>query len=115
MPFVRLDDIGLFYRLEASDGLPPLELSHSIGADPQMWEPQVSDLLPHLKILRFDWRPRRFRCPREGILHRTPGERHAGSHRPSVSKFAFCGLSLGGAIGQWIALRRPECLMKLYF
>ncbi len=30
-----------------------------------------------------------------------------------ITKFAFCGLSMGGAVGQWLAIRAPERLTGL--
>ena len=56
MPVVIVNKTRLFYRLEGSDGLPVLALSHSIGTDHGMWEPQVHALLPYFRILRYDTR-----------------------------------------------------------
>jgi 3-oxoadipate enol-lactonase/4-carboxymuconolactone decarboxylase len=115
MPFVTVDKTRLFYRLEGTEGLPVLALSHSIGTDHAMWEPQVRDLPPHFRLLRYDTRG------------------HGASDSPSgecaveqlgrdflglldalqVSKVAFCGLSMGGAVGQWLALQAPERLSAL--
>jgi 3-oxoadipate enol-lactonase / 4-carboxymuconolactone decarboxylase len=115
MPFVTIDDIRLFYRLEGNDGLPQLVLSHSIGTDHQMWEPQVSDLLPHFQVLRLDTRGHGASDAPEGeySIERLGRDTLALADHLRLSKFAFCGLSLGGAIGQWIALRAPERLSHL--
>src|SRR5690242_18900524 len=57
MPFITLDNKArLFYRLEGNDEFPVLVLSHSIGTDHGMWEPQAQDLLPHFRVLRYDTR-----------------------------------------------------------
>jgi pimeloyl-ACP methyl ester carboxylesterase len=56
MPFATVDDIRFVYRLESNGGLPLLVLSHSVGTDHQIWEPQVGDLLPHFQVLRLDTR-----------------------------------------------------------
>ena len=115
MPFVTIDDIRLFYRLEGNDGLPLLVLSHSIGTDHQMWEPQVSDLLPHFKILRFDTRGHGASDapPGEYSVERLARDTLALTEHLGIRQFAFCGLSLGGAIGQWIALRAAARLSHL--
>jgi len=115
MPFVTIDDIRLFYRLEGNDGLPILVLSHSIGTDHQMWEPQVSDLLPHFKILRFDTRGHGASDAPAGeySVERLGRDTLTLTDHLGIQQFAFCGLSLGGAIGQWIALRAPERLSHL--
>ena len=57
MPVVITNKTRLFYRLEGSDGLPVLALSHSIGTRLHgMWEPQVHALLPYFRILQYDTR-----------------------------------------------------------
>jgi len=115
MPFVTVNQTRLFYRLEGNRGLPVLVLSHSIGTDHAMWEPQVQDLLPHFQVLRYDTRG-------HGASDAPPGEysiEQLGRDVLSLvdvlklPKFAFCGLSLGGAIGQWLALHSAERLTGL--
>jgi 3-oxoadipate enol-lactonase/4-carboxymuconolactone decarboxylase len=115
MPFIDTGPIKTFYRLEGKPGSPILVLSHSIGTDHGMWEPQVSDLIEHFHVLRYDTRG------------------HGGSDAPAgdysieqlgndllgladglgIRKFAFCGLSLGGAIGQWLAANAPQRIERL--
>lgn len=110
MPFATINNTRMFYRLQGNAGQPVLILSHSIGADHVMWDLQVEDLLPHFQVLRYDIRG-------HGASDAPGGEysiEMLGSDILSladalgISQFAFCGLSLGGAIGQWIAARAPE-------
>lgn len=115
MPFINANQIRMFYRLEGNSGLPVLVLSHSIGTDHSMWDQQIPDLLPYFQVLRYDTRG------------------HGGTDAPSgeysveqlgrdalalvdalkVQSFAFCGLSMGGAVGQWLALHALERLTSL--
>ena len=115
MPFVMTDKIRLFYRLEGNPGLPVLVFSHSIGTDHAMWEPQMPDLLPHFQILRYDTRGHGASdAPRgEYSVEQLGRDVLAMADVLGVSSFAFCGLSLGGAIGQWLAIHAPERLTKL--
>ncbi len=101
MPFVMTDKIRLFYRLEGNPGLPVLVLSHSIGTDHAMWEPQMPDLLPHFQILRYDTRGHGASdAPRgEYSVEQLGRDVLAMADVLGVPSFAFCGLSLGGAIG----------------
>ncbi|MGD0417799.1 MAG: 3-oxoadipate enol-lactonase [Terriglobales bacterium] len=115
MPFATIHNARMFYRLQGNAGLPVLILSHSISTDHALWEPQISDLLPHFQILRYDTRG-------HGASDATAGEYSiemlgkdilALADTLEISQFAFCGLSLGGAIGQWVAAHAPERVTRL--
>ena len=115
MPFITANQTRIFYRLEGRDGLPVLVLSHSIGTDHQMWAPQVSDLTQYFQVLRYDTRG-------HGASDSPSGEysiEQLGHDALSlvdalkISNFAFCGLSMGGAIGQWLALHAADRLTRL--
>ena len=115
MPFATIHNARMFYRMQGNAGLPVLILSHSISTDHAMWDLQVENLLPHFQILRYDTRG-------HGASEVTAGEysmRMLGqdilalADLLGISQFAFCGLSLGGAIGQWVAAHAPERVTHL--
>lgn len=115
MPFAMIHDMRMFYRLQGTAGRPVLILSHSIGTDQSMWDLQVNDLLSHFQVLRYDTRG-------HGASDAPPGEYSiemlgkdilALVDVLGISRFAFCGLSLGGAIGQWVAVHAPERVTHL--
>ena len=90
-------------------------LSHSIGTDHGMWRPQMADFLRHFQVLLYDTRG-------HGGSETTPGEYSVEQlgcdalalvDQLGIAKFAWCGLSMGGAIGQWLALNAPERLTHL--
>jgi 3-oxoadipate enol-lactonase/4-carboxymuconolactone decarboxylase len=115
LPFVKVDNTRLFYRLEGDEGRPVLILSHSIGADHSMWAPQAADLLPHFQLLRYDIRGHGASDAPKGEYSMEGLGRDvlAVADALGISKFAFCGLSLGGAIGQWVALNTPDRITHL--
>lgn len=115
MPFVTVDNCRLFYRLEGAAGNPVLVLSHSIGTDLGMWAPQVPDLLPHFQLLRFDTRGHGASNapPGEYSIERLGRDALGLADALGISKFAFCGLSMGGAIGQWLAVHARERVTSL--
>jgi 3-oxoadipate enol-lactonase/4-carboxymuconolactone decarboxylase len=115
MPLLRLDDTTCYYRLEGRDDAPVLLLAHALGQDHGMWDMQAADLAPHFRVLRYDIRG-------HGASVATPGDYTieqlgrdaltlAGAL--SIERFAFCGLSLGGMIGLWLAATAPERLTSL--
>jgi 3-oxoadipate enol-lactonase / 4-carboxymuconolactone decarboxylase len=115
LPFANCNNARLFYRLEGMPEKPVLVLSHSIGTDHAMWTPQVLDLLSHFQLLRYDTRG-------HGASEVTKGNYSiellgrdvlalAGSL--GIRRFAFCGLSMGGAIGQWLGVNAADRLTSL--
>lgn len=115
MPFARVNNTRLFYRLEGRADLPVLALSHSLGCDSGMWDPQMPDLLEHFRALRYDTRG-------HGASDVSPGDYSIDMlgrdvlglcAALDVASFAFCGISMGGAVGQWVALNAAEKLSAL--
>jgi 3-oxoadipate enol-lactonase/4-carboxymuconolactone decarboxylase len=115
LPFATIQNARMFHRLQGNAGRPVLILSHSISTDHAMWDLQVENLLPHFQILRYDTRG-------HGASEATAGEYSiemlgkdilALADLLEISQFAFCGLSLGGAIGQWVAAHAPERVTHL--
>ena len=115
MPFISVNDTRLFYRLEGQGGRPVLVLSHSLGCDHEMWAPQMPGLLDHFQVLRYDSRG-------HGASDVPPGDYTIDQlgndvlglmDALKIPQAAFCGLSMGGGIGQWIALNAPQRLSAL--
>lgn len=115
MPVVHLDDRPCYYRLDGPDRRPVLVLSHSLGLDHAMWDPQVADLLPHFQILRYDIRGHGASAGPDGdyTVDTLGGDVVALTERLGLRKFAFCGLSLGGMIGQWLGVNAADRLTHL--
>jgi 3-oxoadipate enol-lactonase / 4-carboxymuconolactone decarboxylase len=112
MPLLILDNAKYYYRLDGRDDRPVLMLSHSLGQDHTMWDAQAADLSAHFRVLRYDIRG-------HGASEVTPGDYRieqlaadalALADTLGVERFAFCGLSLGGMIGQWLASHVPDRL-----
>jgi 3-oxoadipate enol-lactonase / 4-carboxymuconolactone decarboxylase len=115
LPFANCNGARLFYRLEGVAEKPVLVLSHSIGTDHALWAPQVPELLSHFQVLRYDTRG-------HGASEVTQGEYSVELLAQDVvgladclgiHTFAFCGLSLGGAIGQWLGVNASDRLTRL--
>lgn len=115
MPFAQINNIRLYYRLEGKPGAPVLILSHSIGTDHGMWAPQMADLLQHFQVLRYDARGHGASDAPAGeyTLEQLGRDALALADSLQIKKFAFCGLSMGGAVGQWLALNAGDRLTVL--
>lgn len=115
MPNLRLADTTCYYRLDGGDGLPVLMLSHSLGQDHGMWDPQASDLAPYFRVLRYDLRGHGASSVPDGDyrLEQLGSDALALADALGFRTFAFCGLSLGGMIGQWLGVNAPHRLTAL--
>jgi 3-oxoadipate enol-lactonase/4-carboxymuconolactone decarboxylase len=115
VPFISVNNTRLFYRLEGRSDQPVLVLSHSLGCDHSMWAPQMPDLLDHFQVLRYDTRGHGASDVPSGdytmdqLGHDVLGLLDA----LKISQAAFCGLSMGGAVGQWLAMNAPQRLSAL--
>ena len=87
-----------------------LVLSHSLGLDHGMWDAQTADLLPHYQVLRYDTRGHGASSVAAGdySIAELAQDVLALADACGVARFAFCGLSLGGMIGQWLGAHAPD-------
>ncbi len=110
MLFINANQIRTFYRLEGNERLPVLVLSHSIGTDHGLWDLQIPGLLSHFQILRYDSRGHGATDAPSGeySIEQLGRDLLALVDALKIQTFAFCGLSMGGAVGQWLAVHSPE-------
>jgi 3-oxoadipate enol-lactonase len=115
LPFAETNNSRLFYRLEGRNELPVLVLSHSLGCDHSMWMPQMPSLLDHFQVLRYDTRGHGASDvpASDATLEQLGKDVLALADQLGITSFAFCGLSMGGAIGQWLAINAPQRLTGL--
>jgi 3-oxoadipate enol-lactonase/4-carboxymuconolactone decarboxylase len=115
MPLAETAGHRTYFRLDGPDEALVLILSHSLGLDHAMWDEQAADLQPHLRLLRYDTRGHGASTVHRGDydIATLGGDVLALADALGVRQFAFCGLSLGGLIGQWLALHASERLTRL--
>jgi 3-oxoadipate enol-lactonase len=115
MPFAELEDIRIYYDLAGPAEAPVLVFSHSLGENFSMWDPQVPEFKKQFQVLRYDIRG-------HGQSSVTPGSYSIEQLARDVlalldklkfSTVHFCGLSMGGQIGMWLALNAPARLRRL--
>ena len=115
MAFADLDGFRCYYRLEGRADRPVIVLSHSLGLDHTMWDPQMAGLLTCARVLRYDVRG-------HGASDAPPGDytvEQLGNdaltllERLGLARVSWCGLSLGGIVGQWLAVHAPDRLSAM--
>jgi 3-oxoadipate enol-lactonase len=101
--------VRLSGSLDGPHHAPVLVLGNSLGTTRELWEPQLAGLGEHFRLLRYEHRG------------------HGGSPAPpgpytiaglgadvlrvlddfGVQRAAYCGISLGGMVGMWLAANAP--------
>jgi 3-oxoadipate enol-lactonase len=107
--------VDLHHLLEGPKDAPVLVLSNSLGTTLAMWDEQAPALSERFRLLRYDHRG------------------HGGSPVPpgpytiedlgrdvlvlldwlEAERVSFCGLSIGGIVGMWLAGEAPERVERL--
>jgi 3-oxoadipate enol-lactonase len=115
MSKIHANGITIHYKLEGTKGLPILVFSNSLGTDFHMWDAVVPALLPHFQILRYDTRGHggTTATPEPYSIDLLGNDILALITALKIEKFAFCGLSMGGLIGQWLGIYHSEKLDEL--
>ncbi|WP_439851751.1 3-oxoadipate enol-lactonase [Pseudomonas syringae] len=115
MPAVQLADGELNYLLEGQPGAPVLVFSNSLGTDLHMWDNQVAAFTRHFQVLRYDTRGHGKSLVSEGSYSIEQNGRDvlALLDALQIEKVSFCGLSMGGLIGQWLAINAPQRLRRV--
>jgi 3-oxoadipate enol-lactonase len=105
----------LHHEIAGPDGAPTVLLGGSLGTTLEMWDPQVRTLEHALRVVRFDHRG-------HGRSPVPPGPYEIGDlgrdvvallDRLEIQRTAYCGISLGGMVGMWLAVNAPERIDKL--
>lgn len=109
----RIRDLDIHYDI-AGQG-PWLTLSHSLATDLDMWQPQLAALQAHFTVLRYDTRGHggSEATPAPYTLEQLADDAHALLQHLGVSRTHWLGLSMGGMVGQTLALRHPEVLDRV--
>jgi 3-oxoadipate enol-lactonase/4-carboxymuconolactone decarboxylase len=104
MPFAISEGARIFYRLEGAADKPLLVLVHSLGVDHGLWDPQMPALLRYFQVLRLDLRGHGASDSPAGdyTIEQLGRDVIAAVDSAKRESFAYCGLSLGGMIGQWL-------------
>ncbi|NLS18555.1 alpha/beta fold hydrolase [Rhizobium sp. P40RR-XXII] len=113
--FTTGDGVQIAYRIDGRDDRPALILANSIATTMHMWDLQIPKFAEHFRVIRYDYRG------------------HGGSDVPAgaysdgrlgrdvlelmgwlgIKRAHFLGLSLGGWVGQWLAIHSPERIERL--
>ncbi|WP_030018828.1 4-carboxymuconolactone decarboxylase, partial [Streptomyces monomycini] len=124
-----------YHREDGPADAPPLFLGPSLGTSLQVWEPQVEALARRFRVVRWDL-PGHGGTPYDVLTNTGAGTgagTGTGTSRTDASctvadlgglvlaladslgidRFAYAGISLGGAVGAWLAVHHPDRIASL--
>jgi 3-oxoadipate enol-lactonase len=112
---LRANGLEISYELDGPAGAPVVTLSHSIAADLTMWDATLPALRDRYRVLRYDIRGHGGSQAPSGpyTLEELADDARALLAGLAIRRTHWVGLSLGGMIGQALALRAPELLASL--
>lgn len=105
----------IYHRLDGPQDAPVVVLSTSIGTTHAMWDEQVTALAEHFRVLRYDHRGHGRSATPPGPYAMADLGRDVVDllDRLGVERVSFCGLSMGGMVGQLLAANAPERIDRL--
>jgi 3-oxoadipate enol-lactonase len=107
--------VTLAHRLDGPEGAPLLVLPGSLGTTRELWEPQVERFAREFRVLRYEHRGHGGSSAPPGpyALAELAQDALALLDGLGVERACWCGLSLGGMVGMWLAANAPERLDTL--
>ena len=106
---------GITIRYEVQGSGPWVTLSHSLSCDLTMWDALAAALAPTFTVLRYDTRGHGGTSAPEGpySFGQLVGDAIGLLDALKIERTHFVGLSMGGMIGQHLALAHPARLDRL--
>lgn len=107
--------VTLNYEQHGDPAAPPVLLLGSVGSDLSMWTPQIHALSPRANVIAVDHRGHGKSPAPQGpyTMAELAGDVITLLDTLNLPSVHFVGLSLGGAVGQWLAAHHPERVLTL--
>jgi 3-oxoadipate enol-lactonase len=107
--------VEVHYEVNGREDAPLVVLSNSLGSTTAMWDHQVPALAERLRVVRYDHRGhgRSPVPPAPYELADLGADVLAMLDRLGAERVHWCGLSLGGMVGMWLAINAPERIDRL--
>jgi 3-oxoadipate enol-lactonase len=111
----KTNGIETNYELHGKEGAPWLVLSHSLACSVRMWDPQVEALKASFRLLAYDTRGHGASDAPKGAysLDMLADDLKGLLETLDAKNPHYCGLSMGGMIGQTFALKYPGVFRTL--
>ena len=110
MPKFISNDAEINYQTFGDASQPAIIFSNSLGTQFNMWQPQISFFEKKFYVICYDTRGHGASSAPQGpysIEQLGTDVVHLLDHL-NIEKASFCGISMGGLTGQWLAIHHPE-------
>jgi 3-oxoadipate enol-lactonase len=116
MPIIIADDdCPIHVEVEGREGAPALMLSNSLGTNLSMWNDQAAEFAKHFRLVRYDRRGHGQSGVPQGpySMERLGRDVLSILNALGIRKTNWCGLSMGGMVGQWLGANAPDRIERL--
>ena len=111
----KVNGTELYYEIQGKEGAPWLVLGHSLACSVRMWDPQVAAFKDRYRILNYDMRGHGQSAAPSGpySLDMLADDVLGLMKECGIPRARYVGLSIGGMIGQTLALRKGAPFEKM--
>ena len=110
MPTFTSNDAQINYQTFGDASKPALVFSNSLGTKYSMWQPQIEHFQQDYYVICYDTRGHGASSAPQGpySLEQLGQDVVNLLDHLNIAKATFCGISMGGLTGQWLAIHKPE-------
>ncbi len=120
MAFIRAGELTVHYDLAGPPDAPVLVFANSLGTSFDIWESQAAGLADPFRVVRYDMRGHGLTdcppAPENGAgytIELLAGDAVGLLDSLEFDRVHFCGLSIGGMVGQRLAATVPQRIASL--
>lgn len=117
MAFIRTGTFVTHYDFAGRRDAPALVFANSLGTDMHLWDAQIPAFAARFRVLRYDMRGHGLTEPPAGVdaytIDDLAGDVLALADALEITRFYYCGLSIGGMVGQRLGARAPDRVRSL--
>jgi 3-oxoadipate enol-lactonase len=115
MPVINADGCPIHVEVEGPETAPVLMLSNSLGTTLHMWDGQVAPFTQHFRLVRYDRRGHGKSGVPKGpyTMERLGRDVLAVLDGLGIKTISWCGLSMGGMVGQWLGANAPDRIKRM--
>lgn len=110
MPVLKQPDVNINYQTFGDRQKPALLFSNSLGTNYSMWQAQIDYFQQNYFVICYDTRGHGQSSAPQGpySIEQLGQDVIALLDHLAIEKANFCGISMGGLTGQWLAVHYPQ-------